>query len=138
MQEECRYKGYADLLRMFGKVGLLNNGEEDKILFNEWRELVGRAASKAIGETFEAKETPNAVISILGNENVTKHNVIPALEWYVSIYLRLSLGTNTWTHVQDWRYPHLCWHRPLPPACSQRPRDAARRSCDTIIAQITI
>ncbi|KAF8674597.1 Saccharopine dehydrogenase C-terminal domain [Rhizoctonia solani] len=76
-----RYKGFADLMRMFSEVGLLSNKESDKILFNEWNELVGRAAAKASGETFELKDTMDVVKSIIGTERAEEHKIIPALKW---------------------------------------------------------
>ncbi|CAE6438833.1 unnamed protein product [Rhizoctonia solani] len=76
-----RYKGFADLMRMFGEVGLLSNKEGDKILLNEWNELVGKAAAKASGERFEMKDTIHVVKSIIGTERAEEHKIIPALKW---------------------------------------------------------
>ncbi|CAE6459137.1 unnamed protein product [Rhizoctonia solani] len=76
-----RYKGFADLMRMFSEVGLLSNKEGDRILLNEWNELVGRAAAKASGETFEMKDTVDVVKSIIGAERAEEHKIIPALKW---------------------------------------------------------
>jgi hypothetical protein len=68
---------------MFSEVGLLSNKEGDRILLNEWNELVGRAAAKASGETFEMKDTVDVVKSIIGAERAEEHKIIPALKWYV-------------------------------------------------------
>jgi hypothetical protein len=76
-----RYKGFADLMRMFSEIGLLNNKEGDKILLEDWNELVARAASKAVGEQFETKQSLSVVSSILGTERTADHGVIPALKW---------------------------------------------------------
>ncbi|CAE6481146.1 unnamed protein product [Rhizoctonia solani] len=76
-----RYKGFADLMRMFSEVGLLNNKEDNKIILNEWNELVGRAAAKASGETFELKDTIDVVKSIIGTERAEEHKIIPTLKW---------------------------------------------------------
>ncbi|KAJ1303925.1 hypothetical protein OPQ81_008336 [Rhizoctonia solani] len=76
-----RYKGFADLMRMFSEVGLLNNREDDKIILNEWNELVARAVAKASGEKFEIKDTINVVKSIIGTERAEEHKFIPTLQW---------------------------------------------------------
>ncbi|KAG8754690.1 hypothetical protein FRC11_006528 [Ceratobasidium sp. 423] len=76
-----RYKGFADLMRMFSEVGLLSNKEDDKIMLNEWNELVGRAAAKASGEKFEMKDTVDVVKSIIGAERAEEHKIIPTLKW---------------------------------------------------------
>ncbi|KAH7333929.1 Saccharopine dehydrogenase-domain-containing protein [Rhizoctonia solani] len=76
-----RYKGFADLMRMFSEVGLLSNKENDKIMLNEWNELVGRAAAKASGEKFELKDTVDVVRSIIGTERAEEHRIIPTLKW---------------------------------------------------------
>ncbi|KEP50673.1 putative saccharopine dehydrogenase (NADP+, L-glutamate-forming) [Rhizoctonia solani 123E] len=76
-----RYKGFADLMRMFSEVGLLSNKEEDKIMLSQWNELVGRAAAKASGEKFEIKDTVDVVKSIIGPNRAKAHQIIPVLEW---------------------------------------------------------
>ncbi|CAE6447590.1 unnamed protein product [Rhizoctonia solani] len=76
-----RYKGFADIMRMFSEVGLLSNKEEDKIILSQWNELVGRAAAKASGEKFEIKDTVDVVKSIIGAERAEEHKIIPMLQW---------------------------------------------------------
>ncbi|CAE6479102.1 unnamed protein product [Rhizoctonia solani] len=76
-----RYKGFADLMRMFSEVGLLSNNEEEKIILGQWNELVGRAAAKASGEKFDMKDTVDVVKSIIGTERAEEHKLIPTLKW---------------------------------------------------------
>ncbi|CAE6370638.1 unnamed protein product [Rhizoctonia solani] len=76
-----RYKGFADIMRMFSEIGLLKNNEKDKILLGQWNELVARAAAKASGEAFEPKDTADVVKMLIGTERAKGHGIIPVLEW---------------------------------------------------------
>ncbi|KAG8691455.1 hypothetical protein FRC08_010176 [Ceratobasidium sp. 394] len=78
-----RYKGFADTLYAFRQLGLLQNGEQDKIMLDSWHELVARAASKAIKDDIGAKDIKKIVPQLVAPEKAEV--VIPALQWIGAI-----------------------------------------------------
>ncbi|KAG9087808.1 hypothetical protein FRC06_002352 [Ceratobasidium sp. 370] len=78
-----RYKGFADVLYGFRQLGLLQNGEQDKIMFDSWHELVARAASKATKDEIGVKDVKEVVPQLVAPEKAEV--IIPALQWIGAI-----------------------------------------------------
>ncbi|KAG8700622.1 hypothetical protein FRC08_004601 [Ceratobasidium sp. 394] len=78
-----RYKGFADTLYAFRQLGLLQNGEQDKIMLDSWHELVALAASKAIKDDIGAKDIKNIVPQLVAPQKAEA--IIPALQWIGAI-----------------------------------------------------
>ncbi|KAG8740070.1 hypothetical protein FRC10_004790 [Ceratobasidium sp. 414] len=79
LKVERRYKGFADTLYAFRQLGLLQNGDQDKIMIDSWHELVARAASKAIKDEIKATDIKEVVPQLVAPERA--ETVIPALQW---------------------------------------------------------
>ncbi|KAG9123804.1 hypothetical protein FRC07_013912 [Ceratobasidium sp. 392] len=78
-----RYKGFAETLYAFRQLGLLQNGEQDKIMFESWHELVARAASKVTKDHIGVQDAVAVVPQLIAPGKAEA--IIPALKWIGAI-----------------------------------------------------